>query len=134
MNNITTAKQLDNYIAALELKKASQQLELKQTIKEKVEALKPANLLKNAWEHVVSSPEIKDNVIDNSIGLAAGFVSKKILVGNTRNPIKRLLGSLAQFGITNLVAHNPGPIKNLGINLFKMIVRKKNRKGEHAAN
>ncbi len=125
MPSITTAAALNQYIAELEIKKTDQEIELKQTIKETLDGLKPANLIKNAWNQISTSPEIKDNIIDNGIGLATGYLSKKILTGNTKNPIKRLLGSLAQYGITNMVANHPEPIKNLGSGLLKLIFRRK---------
>ena len=125
---ITTVVELDAYIAQLKAKKEVQELELKASLKETVEALKPVNLIKTAWNQVTTSPELKDNIVDNGIGLAAGFVSKKILIGNTHNPIKRLLGSLAQYGISNAVANHPDAIKNVGTTLFKMIFKKRNQK------
>lgn len=125
---ITTALQLDKYIAELENKKQLLQLELKATVKEKLEGLKPANLIKTVWNEVSSSPEIKHNILDNSLGLAAGFVSRKILIGKSHNPVRRLLGSLAQYGITNVVANNSNPIKNAGLSLLKLIFKKKNKK------
>lgn len=123
---ITTSEQLNQFIAVLEMKKLNQEIELKHTIKETLNDLKPVNLIKSAWDQVSTSPEIKDNIIDNSIGLATGYLSKKILTGNSNNPLKRLVGSLAQFGITNLVANHPDPIKKAGLGLLRMIF--KNRK------
>ena len=127
MSPIITANHLKELIAELEIKKQAQELELKQTIKKTVERFKPSNIVKNVWNQVTSSPEIKENLVDNGLGLAAGLVSRKILVGNTANPIRKLLGSLAQYGISNIVANHADPIKTIGINLWRMIL-KKNRK------
>ena len=128
MPSITTAKALNEYISELEVQVKDQETELKENIKETLEGFKPANLIKRAWYQISSSPDIKDNIIDNGIGLATGYLSKKILTGNTKNPVKRLLGSLAQYGITNMVSNHPTPIKNLGMGLLKMIFR--NRKSK----
>ncbi|MES2775178.1 MAG: hypothetical protein V4722_13405 [Bacteroidota bacterium] len=125
---ITTALQLDQYIAELEIKKQAQEAELKETIKEGLEKLKPANLVKAVWTGVSTSPEIKEHLIDNGIGLAAGFVSKKLFVGKSQNPVKRLIGSLAQHGITNLVSNHPDAIKNIGVGLLRLIFKRKKKK------
>jgi len=125
MQSITTRTQLQLQIAELELVAKAQEAALKETLKETMETLKPVNLFKSVWKQVSSSPEIKENIVDTGIGLAAGFVSKKILVGNTHNPIKRLLGSLAQYGITNIVANHPDLLKSAGSSLIQLLRKKK---------
>ena len=76
------------------------------------ESLKPFNLVKNTLSQVASSPEIKNNIVNNVIGLTTGFLTKKILVGASHNPIKRILGVLLQFAIANVVSRHSDSIRS----------------------
>jgi hypothetical protein len=35
--------------------------------------------------------------------MTTGYLTKKVLLGGTHNPIKRILGTILQFAITNIV-------------------------------
>ena len=70
------------------------------------------NLIKNTLNELTQSPEFKDNLIDSALGIATGFISKKIVVGNTHNPLKQMMGVIIQLAITNLVTKNADGIKS----------------------
>ena len=110
-------KEQDNLKEAIALLKKRQALELKE-LKEHMhimhENLKPFNLLKNAVHQITSSKDIKNNIIDNIIGLASGYVSKKLFVGTSHNIIKQVLGIALQAGVTNVTSKNADVIKSLG--------------------
>ncbi|MEO7312636.1 MAG: hypothetical protein ABIX01_19780 [Chitinophagaceae bacterium] len=125
MLSINTADALKTHIETLEIKKKLKGNELKSKVQEHLENLKPANLIRSAWGHVANSPQIKETILDNGIGLAAGYVSKKILVGKSHSPIKKLIGALAQYGVANVVANHPDGIKKFGAMLFSMIFKRK---------
>ena len=55
------------------------------------ESVKPINLIKNLFHEVTASSEIKNDLLSNVIGFGTGFFSKKILLGSTHNPIKKIL-------------------------------------------
>jgi hypothetical protein len=38
------------------------------------------------------------------IGLAAGYLSKALIIGRSHSPLKNLLGSVIQLGITRIVS------------------------------
>lgn len=117
-----------------ELKEAIQLLEFEQTIKLELlkeqfhltyESLKPVNIIKNTIRDVVKSPNLIENALGTVIGLASGYVSKKIFIGTSSNVIRKLLGSILQFGVTSIVTKNPDAIKSAGQYLFQSVFRKK---------
>jgi hypothetical protein len=59
------------------------------------------------------------------LGLATGYLSRKIVVGASGNIFRKLLGSILQFGVTNIVAQHPDVIKSIGQFIFQHIFRKK---------
>jgi hypothetical protein len=59
------------------------------------------------------------------MGLLSGFLSRKIFVGTSGNLIKKLIGSVLQFGITNIVAQNSDVIKSVGQTVLHHFFRKK---------
>ena len=114
---------LNELIITMEKKRAYQLELLKEQFPVACESLKPLNLIKSAFHEVTNSPEIKGNLLNNAIGLGTGFVSKKIVMGNSHNPIKKVLGTLLQFGVANLVSKHSEDIKLIGGNLLSRIFR-----------
>ena len=99
---------------------------LKVHFKQTYESLKPINLIKNTFKQAISSPEIKDNITNTVLGMATGFISKKLVVGNTHNPLTNILGKVIEAVVTNKVINNAGEIKAItGILLKKLIEKTK---------
>ena len=130
MNKINQTEALNKTIAALQEKKEIEFSLLKEQFQITYESLKPINLIKSTLANVASSPELKNNVLNNVIGLTTGYISKKVILGNTRNPIKILLGSLFQFAIANVVSKHTESLKSTGEIILKRIFRNKDKK-EH---
>jgi hypothetical protein len=125
---------MQNITSAVELKDAIQLLEAEQSIKGQIlreqlfltyESLKPVNLLRNALKEISSTPYLIDNISGTAMGLLGGFLSKKIFVGASGNLIRKLVGSVLQFGVTNLVAQNSEIIKSVGQALIQHFFQKK---------
>ena len=128
MNKINQTEALNKTIAALQEKKEIEFSLLKEQFQITYESLKPINLIKSTLANVASSPELKNNVLNNVIGLTTGYISKKVILGSTRNPIKILLGSLFQFAIANVVSRHTESLKSTGENILKRIFRNKDKK------
>ncbi|HAH54996.1 MAG TPA: hypothetical protein DCM02_06850 [Flavobacterium sp.] len=88
------------------------------------ESVKPINFVKNLFREVTVSPEIKNNLLSNIIGFGTGLISKKLLLGFTHNPIKKVLGTLFEFAVANSVSKHSDGIKAIGGNLFKRFFNK----------
>ena len=125
MEKIRTIEELNEAIQLLEIKHKLAEKLLKEQLKSTVENLKPVNLIKTTLRNLTTSPSLKDNLLDTTISLLAGFLSKKIIVGNTHNPIKQILGTVLQMGVTNAVSRNTSDIKSSVLNIIKNFITKK---------
>ena len=125
MENINCAADIKNAIQLLEAEQAVKQKLLKDQFHLTYESLKPVNLLKNTIKDISSSPYLVENIIGAAAGLATGFISRKIVVGGSGNLIRKLFGSILQFGVTNLVASHSDGIVSLTQSLFKHIFHKR---------
>jgi hypothetical protein len=97
------------------------------------ESLKPLNLIKRALTEIGTSPDLTHNILGTLLGLASGFLSKKILVGTSGNLFRKLLGSLLQFGVTNVVSQHPDAVKSFGHFILNLIIRMKETKSHNRA-
>ena len=88
------------------------------------ESIKPINLVKNLFQQVLVSPDIRNNLLSNIIGFSTGFISKKLLLGLTHKPIKKVLVTLFEFVVANTVAKHSDGIKSIGGNLFTRLFNK----------
>jgi len=95
------------------------------------ESLKPVNILKNSLNKVVHSPGAVENIINATVGLGAGLLSKKILIGKSTGIVKKLLGIVLEFGVAGLVSKNSDSIKLGGINLLSKIFKSKSSRQIH---
>lgn len=128
MENITSAIALKNAIELLEIEQDIAEQLLKKQFYITYESLKPVNILRNTFHDIVSSPHLVDDVIGAGVGLATGFVSKKIvMIGASGNIIRRLLGAALQLGVTTIVSQHPETVKSIGNFIFKRILRKKEK-------
>jgi hypothetical protein len=124
MQKINSAAALRDAIAQLEITHAEEGKMLKQQFHLAYESIKPLNLIKSTFKEAVESPDLKDNIINTSVGLATGYLSKLLFVNVSHNPVRKLLGVALQFGITQMVAKNPEAVKSIGKKLMKIISRK----------
>jgi hypothetical protein len=125
METITSIADLKNAIQVLEFEKAVKEQLLKEEVYQIYENLKPVNLIRNTLSEVASSPYLIDNILGATVGLASGYISKKITVGRSHNLIRKLFGAIMQFGVTNIVAQNSDSIKSVGQFIYQHFLRKK---------
>lgn len=125
MQKITSIEELRKSILLLEIKQANEAALLKEELKTTYESLKPVNLIKNALCEITSAPDFHGNILNASMSIAAGYLSKKIAIGSTHNPIKQLLGSILQMGVTKLVSKNTDGIRSGAGHLINNVLSKK---------
>ncbi len=125
MQNITSTAELKNAIQLSEIEQTQKGKLLKEQFLLTYESFKPVNLLRNTLGDIAKSPYLVENILGNAMGLVTGYLSKKIFLGASGNRLKRLIGTILQFGITNVVAQNSNTIKSFGRTLFQHIFRKK---------
>ena len=125
MENITTSAELKSEIQRLKYNQVENGQRLEEDFFVVIERLKPANLIKNAMGNIVATPNFVDNIVGGALGLVSGYLTKKLAIGSSGNIIKKLLGTILQFGVTSVVAQHPRTIAAVGQFLLKKILRKK---------
>jgi hypothetical protein len=121
MQTIFTEADLRAAIVQLERKQAEEEILLKAQALVAYESIKPINLIRNTFMEAAESHDLHDNLINSSVGLGAGYLSKVLFQGATNSPVKKLIGTALMFGIKNVIAHNPETVKSAGRVFFKLI-------------
>ena len=124
MQKINTAADLKNAIQLLEYKQDIERVLLREQFIDTYESLKPINIIKNKLKEIISAPDLKTTIVNAAIGLATGFVAKKVFIGKTHNPLKKLLGIIVEMVVVNKVAKNADGIKSIGEIILKKIISK----------
>jgi hypothetical protein len=125
MSYINHSVLLKNQIQLLEAEQILKGQILKDQFYIVYESLKPVNLLLRTLKEVSSSPNLIDNVLGTTIGLASGYLSKKMFIGSSGNLIRKLIGSALQFGVTDAVRQHPDAIKSFGQLILQRLFKKK---------
>jgi hypothetical protein len=113
-----TLEQLQQRISMLENKQSYELQQLHEAFKEAYENLKLKDLVREGVDAVVDKSDIKDNVVNSTIGAGAGFLAKRVLLGKRLGPVGGLLGIALQLGVSNLVTSNMDNIVNFGKKLI----------------
>jgi hypothetical protein len=118
MRQITSVSDLKDSISELEFNRAVHRRMLKDSFNSTMDSLKPGNVFKNVTEALVN-PSLLANILPAVVGMGTGYVSKlvagKITSGLTRGKkLRRILISVAMFGITKALVKNPEVSKMFG--------------------
>jgi hypothetical protein len=132
MQEINSTSDLADAIARLESKQAEELEIMQEQSRLTFESLKPINIIKNTIHDATSSGALKNNLLNTTAGLTTGFLLKKLLVGSSKNPITKMIGSVVMFGVTNLIGKHPGFMIALKDKFFDTITLKRNQ-GENTS-
>ncbi len=116
-----TAESLKEAIKLLEIKHVESEKQLRVEFNNVYENLKPINIIKNIVRDAVSNESLKHDVANTLASLMSGFISKKLIVGKSKNPFLKLIGIGIQFGMTTLVSKNYNIIKDYIVNYIDQI-------------
>lgn len=125
MKVITTSADLKLAIQQLELRQASELTLLKEEFNKTSESLKPINIIKRTLKNAVASPDLKTDVFNAAIGLTTGILAKKLMIGKTINPFKKVLGIIVEMAVANKVAQNADGIRSTGSTILHKLFGKK---------
>ena len=124
MAKIAAGDRLKQTIKVLEDDQAINGELVKKQFDHMAENMKPANIVKNAFNKAITSPNLVENVLSLTTSLATGYLIKKIAVGSKGNLLRRFLGASIQLGVTTFVAQHPKAIKSSVLVILKYIRRK----------
>lgn len=125
MRNIISVEELEKSIQLLEMEQAIKGQLLKEQFLYTYESFRLINLLKNSLRQTISSPTVMTDIVGTALGLASGYISKKIFIGTSGNAFRKLIGSVLQLGVISFVSQNSSGIKALGRYMFQQILRKR---------
>jgi hypothetical protein len=121
MEKINSENDLQDAILQLESKWAEEGNMVKEQFHVAIESIKPINLIKNTFREAVTSRDLKSDIINTSVGLTAGYLSKIVFASVMKTPMTKLFGNAVMLGVTKVVARNPETVKSLGKGFLKMI-------------
>lgn len=125
MGTITNITELNAAILLLENKQTQEAILLKEQFNLTYESIKPINFIRSTFKELVTAPDFKEDLLNTSISLAAGYFSKKLAVGSTNNPLKQILGSFLQMGVTSVVSKNADDIRTKFMDILSVVFEKK---------
>lgn len=110
MYTINSDKSLAEAIQNLEAQRVLELEILKKYTEYTLHELNPVNIVKEKIHdglsnisETVHSTSFKNGVLKTGIGLASGFLTKKLLVGPSAGILKRLLGSAVQAAVSGFI-------------------------------
>jgi len=106
MQNISTVAELRNAIRLLEDEQAYKGQLLKEQLSVVYESLMPINIFKNTLKKIFGKTDMIDNLSDSAFGIVSGLLLKKVFIGRSGNNFRKLIGSIIQMGISNIVSQN----------------------------
>ena len=130
MENQHTVESLKQMIAELEQRQVEEGELFKEQLDITIKNIKPANILKNIVKEFYSSENLMDEIINTAISVTSGFVTKKIVVGNSKNQILKLVGLAIQFGMTTLISKKFHVLKDKLNQLISRFLEEKEEKDE----
>ena len=125
MQSITTSEELKAAIEQLELQQADELILLKEQFYKTREGFKLVNIIKGTLKDAVSEPGLKTDVLNAAIGLTTGILAKKLMIGKTMNPFKKILGIIVEMTVANKFVKNADDIKSVGGSILNSLFRKK---------
>ncbi|MBK8568182.1 MAG: hypothetical protein IPN76_33975 [Saprospiraceae bacterium] len=121
MQTINSSNGLKAAILQLESQRADAGKAMKTDLRIAYERVKPINLIKSTFKEAVEFQDLLDNIISTAVGLTVGYLSKTLFVGVSHSPLKRLLGTVLMYGVTNLIAKHPKIVKSVGGGILNII-------------
>jgi len=125
MSNISSSAELKEAIQLLEIHQRVIGQELKEQVNAVRESLRPVNLIKSTMSDVASSDYIIDNMVGTAFGIGTGYISRKLILGSSVSPVRKLIGSALQLAVTTVTTKKMVPVTIMGRFLFKKIFGKK---------
>ncbi|TMI62074.1 MAG: hypothetical protein E6H07_17600 [Bacteroidetes bacterium] len=101
--SVSSMTSLEKRILELEKLQDQQMAEFKMSAMSMMESFSPSNMIRTALRDVVQSPDIRSAAINTAIGMGAGLLGRKLVVGNSGNMFKKITGTAVQFLVANFV-------------------------------
>jgi hypothetical protein len=104
MKTLKQADILDTKITALKLRRDIEFMELKQYYLVVQQSFTIANIVHKGISEFYNTTTNKNNLLSTVTSVLGGYLFKKIVVGDSSNPLKQVLGYGIQFAVTKLLS------------------------------
>jgi len=115
MENIRTEKELQAHIEKLKNKWQEEGAEIKKEFFVMYENFHPLSFLTKSVRELVSSGKGKgkSNLLNTTLGVTVGYLAKMFFVNASRNPVKKVVGTILMVGISNVVNCHPEILRTI---------------------
>ena len=119
MKNKSEIEALREAISLLEIRQKQELLALKTQFTLTQDSFKSMNLIKSTLQEISTSPDLRKIILNNTIAVSAGYLSKRILVGSSHNIFKKIAGTFIEFAVASITVNQAGKMVKIGKKLFK---------------
>lgn len=106
MKSIVDQNQLlDEKIRLLQIKKSNDLEILKEHFILTKKSLSPLNIVKESFHDFKESKDIRNTLLESAIGIASGYFTKKLIVGNSKSIFKKISGAIVQYAVSNFITN-----------------------------
>ncbi|MBK9478745.1 MAG: hypothetical protein IPP56_12790 [Bacteroidetes bacterium] len=130
MKQLDQCNLLKESIQLLENKQSLELLSLRTQFLLLNEQVKPVNLIKSTIHDLATAPDLRHDIVGSIIGLFGGYLSRRMIIGTTLNPIKNGIGALLQFVVGNTVSQHTNLLQSIGKNILHRILKNKKQDSE----
>ena len=116
---------LDQAIARMEQLKHQQREEIVFLFKETTHSLNPVNIIKEKISDITEPGETRTSLLTTLGGMAAGMLTKKLIIGKTNNVVTSFLGNLIKTGTFGLSQGQADKIKAYSTAIYHNVLQKK---------
>lgn len=95
---------LDAKIATLKTKRAKEFMELKEQYFIVHNSFTVSNIVNQGISEFYKTATNKDNLYTNIASVLGDYLTKRLVVGTSKNPFKQILGYGVQFAVTQLIS------------------------------
>lgn len=119
MSRITSVNSLRRAIVSLENRQLAEEQLLIEQFTATYESLKPINVIRKMFDDILTVSELKEPLIETLAGVLTGYLSKILIIRNSDNAFRRLIGVFVQYGVTNIVSKNLKIILKTVLNILQ---------------
>lgn len=102
MKKLDQKKILEAEIAYLKVKQAADLNSLKEQYHQTIESLTPLTILKNSFESIIDTPNLKAKLLRQALSLGLNFITKSKQKVPSEHLIQGVLGKIIRFALKKI--------------------------------
>lgn len=102
MKKLDQKKILAAEIAYLKVKQVADLNSLKEQYHQTIESFTPLTMLKNSFESIISTPNIKAKLLRQALSLGLNFIKKNTQKASSEHPAPGILGKIIRFALKTM--------------------------------